>query len=128
MARLIGSVDDRGRPLVRIPGQADDLLLTVDTGFNGDLFLSRFGAQMLGVAQTGRATTVELGYGSTAFVEAARVTIPWLSEYRPIRVLITDVWKPTTDDVVGLLGTGMLSPHRLMIDFAARTVDIQSDA
>ena len=83
---------------------------------------------MLGVAQTGRVTTVELGDGSTAFVEAARITIPWLSESRPIRVLLTDIWKPTTDSIVGLLGTGMLSPPRLIIDFTARTVDIQSDA
>ncbi len=124
MARLIGSVDDRGRPLVRLSGEHDDLLLTVDTGFNGDLFVSRFGAQMLGLTPTGRATAVELGDGSTAFVEAARITLVWLGESRPIRVLVTNIWKPPVDDVVGLLGTGLLSPHRLVIDFTAGTVDI----
>lgn len=83
---------------------------------------------MLGVAPTGRVATVELGDGSTAFVEAARVTIPWLSESRRVRILVTDVWKSTPDDVVGLLGTGLLSPHRLMIDFSSRTVDIQGSS
>ena len=126
MARIVGSVDDRGRPLIRIAGRRDDLLLTVDTGFNGDLFLTRFGAELLGVTPTGRATAVELGDGSTAFVEVARTTIAWLQERRPIRVRVTNVWKPIADEIVGLLGTGLPSPHRLTIDFAARTVDIQS--
>lgn len=79
---------------------------------------------MLGVTPTNRATAVELGDGSTAFVEVARITIAWLDESRPIRVLVTNISKPPVDDVVGLLGTGLLSPHRLVIDFSARTVDI----
>ena len=49
MAKVIGSVDGRRRPVIRIEGKGDSLLLVVDTGFNGDLMLTRAAARQLGV-------------------------------------------------------------------------------
>ena len=47
MAKVVGSVDDRGRPVVRIEGWLESILVTVDTGFNGDLMMGREAATLI---------------------------------------------------------------------------------
>lgn len=126
MAQVVGSVDNRGRPLVRLPAIEDDLLLMIDTGFNGDLMLSRAGAKHLGLAVSGETTSVELGDGSSGYVYTIQMTIEWLSVRRTIDVLVPDIWRPTGDDPVGLIGTKLLTPHLLLVDFASRTVEIET--
>jgi hypothetical protein len=64
LSKLIGSVDPRGRPIVRI-GQingADDFLAIIDTGFNGQLMVSyqRLISLSLGRAQPGLARRLKL--------------------------------------------------------------------
>ena len=41
MAKVIGSVDQRGRPVIRLEGKTDSVLVIVDTGFNGELMVTR---------------------------------------------------------------------------------------
>lgn len=125
---MIGSVDDRGRPVVRLRGVAeDDVLVVIDTGFNGYLMVTRQAASAFGVAPIGRVTTVELGDGTTATVLRGRTTISWLGERRLIDVLVADAWTPLPDAPEGLLGTALLAPHMLHVDFAARTVEIEAE-
>ncbi len=129
MAKVIGSVDDRGRPVVRLEGKVESLLVVVDTGFNGDLMVTRAGAQALGLPLTGRTSGVELGDGSRREINEVRAKISWLGEEREIWVLVADNWVPKSpDDPVGLLGTELLPPHLLLVDFTARTVAIETRA
>ena len=128
MAKVTGSVDERGRPLVRLEGKTDSVLLVVDTGFNGDLMTSREGARLLGVEPDIDVTEVELGDGRTVKVNEGRATIIWLEQARRVRVLVSDDWNPAGDAPVGLLGTQLLVPHLLLIDFAEGTVEIETQA
>ena len=126
MAKVIGAVDLRGRPVIRIEGKQDSILVVVDTGFNGDLMVSRDAARLLGVDPISTEAEIELGDGRTGRVNEARATITWLEQQRRIRVLVADDWAATGDAPVGLLGTDLLAPHLLLIDFTAGTVEIET--
>ena len=126
MAKVIGAVDLRGRPVIRIEGKQDSILVVVDTGFNGDLMVSRDAARLLGVDPVAREAEIELGDGRTVQVNEARATITWLEHERRVRVLVSDDWVSVGDAPVGLLGTDLLAPHLLLIDFTAGTVEIET--
>lgn len=129
MAKVVGAVDDRGRPTIRLRGTSDDFLVIVDTGFNGNLLLTRSAAQMLGVDPQRDETEVELGDGTRAQLYEADARLNWLGESRRVRVLVSNTWIPTrADDPVGLLGTALLDPHLLLVDFASRSVEIETQA
>ena len=51
MAKLVGSVDHRGRPVVRVAvaGCEDEVLATIDTGFNGQVMVVAGDAASVGV-------------------------------------------------------------------------------
>jgi hypothetical protein len=62
LAKVIGSVDDLGRPVVRIEvPNRDSFLAVVDTGFNRSLLLLVTEAEAMGFVVTADAETVELG-------------------------------------------------------------------
>ena len=126
MAKVVDSVDDRGRTVIRVEGINDSILVVVDTGFNGDLMVTRAAARDLGAQRLGREVDVQLGNGTVASVIRGRATIPWLGENRLVRVLVADDWLTVGDAPAGLLGTALLTPHLLMVDFAARTVEIET--
>ena len=126
MAKVIGSVDQRGRPVIRVEGKLDSILVVVDTGFNGDLLLAREAARLLGVDPVSKETEIELGDGRTVVVNEARATITWLEQNRRVRVLVSDDWTSVGDAPVGLLGTELLVPHLLLVDFADGTVEIET--
>ena len=127
MAQLIGSVDPRGRPLVRVQGKSERLLVPIDTGFNGDLILTSDAARLLGVEPGLGETEIELADGRIAHAFETSALIDWFGEQRRIRVLVSDARSVTRDDEPsGLLGTGLLAPHRLAIDFDTRTAVIES--
>ena len=126
MAKVIGSVDERGRPVLRIEGKHESILVVVDTGFNGDLLTTRDAATLLGADPLRRETEVELGDGRTVRVYETRATIMWLDRERRVRVLVSDEWTTIGDAPVALLGTDLLLPHLLRIDFAKGTVEIET--
>ena len=101
MAQVIGSVDERGRPVVRIEGRQESVLVIVDTGFNGDLMTTRDAATLLGADPLRRETEVELGDGRTVRVYETRATIMWLDRERRVRVLVSDEWTTIGDAPVG---------------------------
>ena len=126
MAKVIGSVDQRRRPVVRVEGRTDGIPAVVDTGFNGELMLTRPAAHALGVTGVLREADVELGDGSIAHVYEGVATIRWLGEDREVGVLVSDTWLTMGDAPVGLVGTELLSPHLLLVDFAQGTVEIET--
>ena len=130
VGKIIGSVDARGRPIIRLerPDRSDDLLAIVDTGFNGELLMSARDAAAHGFSSIGVLSAAEVAGGVIQQVAEARATIRWLDEVRRVELLITQTHSlpRSGDEPVVLIGTKLLAPHLLFIDFATGTVDIES--
>ena len=130
MAKLIGSVDQLGRPLVRLRlagPNSEDFLALVDTGFNGHLMMGSQTAKTLGVELTGDATTVELGNGASTSVYQGFTEVHWLGRSSRAQVLASSSWVVRNPDApVALVGTGLLRPHLLLVDFESATVEIET--
>lgn len=139
MHEVIGSVDDRGRPLVRLQlqGREDDMLVIVDTAFTGELLLSSNEALQWGVMILDVESDLELGDYSKVVAKQGLVTAEWLGRQLDVTVQVTP--DPTTPAgsrqqerrrdgaPVGLLGTGMLSRAILSIDFPQRVVSVRPE-
>ena len=126
MAKLTGSIDQLGRPVVRVEGALDSVLVTGDTGFNGELLMTREAARLIGADPFDDETNVELGDGRTVRLYESRATIGWLDQERRVRILVSNDWIVTGDAPGGLLGTELLAPHLLLIDFASGMVEIET--
>ena len=126
MAKVIGSVDNRGRPIIRVKVGGDDILTVIDTGFNGDLMVTPEAARVMGIAVGGDETDIVLGDGTTTRVFEDRMLLDWLGQRRWVRVLVSSTWRSGPDDPAGLLGTELLKPHLLLVDFGQRTVEIET--
>ncbi len=129
MAKIIGSVDELGRPVVRIdvPGH-DSLLAVVDTGFNRALMLQHDQAITLGFAFTGLNEYVELGTSSISKVERATGRIEWLGRAIAVDAFVS-AEPPAThrpDTARALLGTELLQDCLLLVDFSSRLVEIET--
>ncbi|CAN0336218.1 unnamed protein product, partial [Phaeothamnion confervicola] len=127
---IVGSVDDRRRPLLRIelPGRPDGLLALLDTGFNGEILVAEADIEALGFRARAGFSAVELAAGQRIQLQRGQGTIVWLSAARRVEVLITkELPGPRRDgDPIMLVGTGLLSPNLLLIDFAMATVEIET--
>ena len=133
MATLVGGIDDRLRPYMRVeyPGADDGFIALLDTGFNGELFLEEPAAFQLGVQLRGTSELVHLASGPVQEVRRGVVTIRWLGVVRRAEVLVAVVGsvKPRrADDPIALVGTALLNPHLVLLDFANRTIEIESEA
>ena len=130
MHELTGSVDDRGRPRLRLrlPGKDDELMVIVDTAFTGELLLSETDALAWGVLVLNVEADVELGDGSTVVVKQGLVTIDWLGTPVDATVQITKYPEPKKSrmqrdgEPIGLLGTAMLQETFIQINFPQRHV------
>lgn len=126
---LIGNVNDRGRPVVRIelPGRDTGFLAVVDTGFNGQLFLAADDAGALGMPSTGLRSSAEVAGGVRQQVDEAIAVIMWMGRERRVEVLLDlDRQQPKrADDPIAPVGTRLLSSPMLLIDFTAGTVEIE---
>jgi predicted aspartyl protease len=129
LATLIGSVAQLGRPLIRIgrtDGQ-DDFLALVDTGFNGGLFIAAADAAALGVPLNDIKVKDKLAGGVQQSVVRTKWSINWFGEQRTVDVLVSlepgHTLRP--DEPVALLGTALLRPNLLLIDYDDRAVEIE---
>lgn len=125
----MGHVDTRDRPILQllIPNREDSFLVIVDSGFNRQLLIHERDAARLRCDFTDVIVEAEFAGGERRELKIARSRIYWFGRLRDIEVLITAVEQPRAslpDEPIGLLGTGLLSPHRLTIDFATRRVAI----
>ncbi len=129
LAKVTSSVDDRLRPLIRlrILARDDEALATVDTGFNGQLMMTDGDARRWRVTLLDNAEKVELGHGLQVDVQLGEVDIMWMERKRRATVFISERSEPTRDgEPVVLIGTSLLTPHLLLVDFEARTVEIET--
>ena len=129
MAKLVGSIDDLGRPLVRLrlPRGLDDLLAIVDPGFNGELMMSLAVAQSLGLTLDDDLVPIELGTGAIERVYTCQLDVLWLEQDLRVRVLVSRSWPaPKPDAPVALIGTALLRRHLLLVDFESGIVEIET--
>ena len=129
LAKVSGHIDAIGRPLVSIVSLAtgDPFLATVDTGFNGALMTSAFDAPTLGVRIIDSTLRVELGDGRSVVLRSGRLKLRWLGIERDVDVYLSD--EPSRGSEgrpVALIGSRLLAPHLLLVDYGAQTVEIET--
>jgi hypothetical protein len=129
LAKIIGSVDDLGRPVVRIEvPNRDGFIAVVDTGFNRSLMMSATEAMAMGFVVEEKGQIVELGTMARVRVGRAIGTIRWLDRVIQVDAFIsqepTGVHRPDVARV--LLGTEMLRGCLLLVDFAGGVVEIET--
>ena len=102
---------------------------TIDTGFNGELLMDLVTATRLSVEMVGEDYPVVLAGGILGDCQMGILSIVWLGGVRDIRVLVLQAQIRTqsvarfsmpTKEV--LIGTRLMYPNRLTIDFAEESV------
>jgi hypothetical protein len=129
LAKIVGSIDGLGRPVVRIQVAGhDDILAIVDTGFNGSLMLESIEARQKGFVIDELTELVELGTTARVEVRRATGTIDWLGRPTVVDALISDEpSRPGATDVArALLGTALMSDCLLLVDFPNKLVEIET--
>jgi predicted aspartyl protease len=129
LSDIIGHVDARNRPIVLLPlpNDADGLLVTIDTGFSGQLLIHDTDLVRLKCELTDLDLPVELADRRKAILAVARGEIVWFGALRTVDMLVATTERPSPslpDEPSALLGTGLLNPNRLTVDFATRRVVI----
>ena len=104
----------------------DPFLAAVDTGFNGALLTSAMDAPTLGVRRVGKAERVVMGDGRSVLLQQGRIVLDWLGAHREVDVFISDVPSRGGEGPLALIGALLLSPHLLQVDYAAQTVEIET--
>jgi predicted aspartyl protease len=106
----------------------DEVLVLVDTGFNGQILMTAADAIALQVRRTKTQLKVELGDGVARSVNSGVTSVTWLGKIIEVEILIVDdaANHASPDEPTILLGTRLLSPHLLLIDFTAGTVEIEA--
>jgi predicted aspartyl protease len=128
LAKVIGSVDELGRPVVRIEvPDREGFLAVVDTGFNRSLLLLISEAQAMGFVVTEDAEIVELGTAVKTKVLRASGMVRWLDRTIQVEALVSDEPMPVSgrDTARALVGTELLANCRLLVDFVARGMEIE---
>jgi predicted aspartyl protease len=129
LAKIIGSVDDLGRPVIRVEvAGRDGFLAVVDTGFNRTLMLQHDQAVSLGFSFTGLNEYVELGTTSISKVQRATGQIDWLGKNVSVDAFVS-MEPPVThrpDTARALLGTELLADCLLLVDFTNKVVESET--
>jgi predicted aspartyl protease len=130
MARLTGHVDARGRPVVALEtATREPFIALVDTGFNGELMVSELDAKLLGFEVSSTSHEAVLAGEQRSRLYEGTGLVSWMGAPRRVRLLVsvnppTRGVRPETDPVA-MIGTGLLTPHLLLIDYRTGTVEIE---
>jgi predicted aspartyl protease len=131
MASLKGKVDERGRPVVWLEtGSGERFLALVDTGFNGELTMTTLDARRLGFTETAENSKAVLAGDQVQTVTVYKGVVGWMGRQRPVLVLA--MTPPPAQkgpsrgdsDPVGAIGTRLLEPGLLLIDYRDGSVEI----
>ena len=128
MAKVIGSTDDLGRPVVRVEvPDRDGFLAVVATGFNRSLLLQAAEAQAMGFVITENSEIVELGTTARVPVRRAYGRIQWLDRILQLEAFVSNEPPATSrpDMARALIGTELLADCLLLVDFRSRIVEIE---
>ena len=99
-------------------------------GFNGELFIDEADAMRLGFVLREGYSKATLAGGIVHNIRRGTGMIIWLGQPRRVEVLAavsTAARQPRLpDNLVVLVGTKLLSPHLLLMDFANQTIEIEA--
>ena len=117
-----GLVDEKLRALLRVPvsasrkGQRTEIVVWIDTAFNGGLVIPRKQIAELGLVQESSAEAT-LADGHPIELETFACFLDWFGNSYQTQIIANDGEFP-------LLGTMLLDGHRLDIDYKAKIVDL----
>lgn len=117
-----GFVDDKLRALLRVPvsasrdGDRKEILVWIDTAFNGGLVIPNRQIAELGLAQESSAEAI-LADGSCVELETFACFFDWFGNSYETQIIANNGHYP-------LLGTMLLDGHRLDIDYDAKTLEL----
>ncbi len=112
------------------PDQEDSFLVVIDTGFNGQLLIHNTDLARIKCDLTDLMVTAEFAGRQRHMLNRARSRIIWFGRPLDVDVLIAAAEQARaalTDEPIGLLGTALLVPHQLTVDFATRRVVISQN-
>ena len=127
---MTGRVDDERRPLLRLSvPDSNQILAIIDTGFNGELWLTRFDAMSCGVIFEDVAEQTGYTAGMREVREAVgELRIMWFGAERIVGVVIDlDSTHRTiaAGEPMALIGTALLAPSTMTLNFARRRVTLR---
>lgn len=117
-----GYVDEQRRALLRVPvsasrdGERADLVVWIDTAFNGGLAIPGKMVTALGLSKQSSAEAI-LADGRAVELETFGCFLDWFGNTYETQIAASDGEYP-------LLGTMLLDGHRLDIDYRAKTVEL----
>ena len=116
-----GLVDDQLQALLRVPvsasrdGERTDLVVWIDTAFNGGLAIPRKQVAELGLSKQSSAEAI-LADGRSVELETFACFLDWFGKTYETQIAASDGEYP-------LLGTMLLDGHRLDIDYGTKTIE-----
>ncbi len=117
-----GFVDDQLRALLRVPvsasrdGERTDLVVWIDTAFNGGLAIPQKQVADLGLVKQSSAEAI-LADGRSVELETFACFVDWFGNSYETQIAASDGEYP-------LLGTMLLNGRRLEISYAEKTVEL----
>ena len=108
--------------MVRVPvsasssGPREEIVVWIDTAFDGGLVIPRSQIAELGLIKQSSAEAI-LADGHTVELETFACFLDWFGNSYETQVVANDGEYP-------LLGTMLLEAHRLVIDYVAKKVDL----
>jgi predicted aspartyl protease len=129
LSKIWGTIDRLRRPVIRLETSAgESFLALVDTGFNGELMLAHPDAQALGFEVSKVKIKALLAGDVSQKLREGSGNLIWLGKDRRIELMVSPASsiRRMDDDPIALIGTKLLTPHLLLIDFEVSTVEIEA--
>ena len=117
-----GFVDDKLRALIAVPisatadGERHDLIVWIDTAFNGAIVMPRTQIAALSLVKESSAEAI-LADGSTVELETFACFVDWFGKLYGTQII-------ANEGDYALLGTMLLEGRRLEIDYRAKLVEL----
>jgi predicted aspartyl protease len=125
----VGGLDGKGRPMVRlrVTGAEDELLCMLDTGYSGELWMSEALARQFGFDATNVDAIAATATNELAEVRIYSGEIEWLGAKREVTVQAHrgPASRQPDAEPYALLGTELLQPTLLLVDFPERTILVE---
>lgn len=118
-----GLVDEFGRALLDLKIRSTrnevpvEITAWVDTAFNGELVVSRAIIESLGLEQSA-GIRAKLADGNEVTLESYACILDWFGDQRAVEVIANNGQMP-------LLGIGLLTGHRLVVDYTDLIVNLE---